>query len=69
MSTATEKMIRQLLEQCMAAAVKEAQQQVSEPLPTQFYVGLDAFGQHGKELSVSEVIPFLYHAWCELATS
>jgi hypothetical protein len=60
MPTVTEEMIRQLLEQCIATAVKEAQQQVSEPLPTLLYVELEAFGQHGKELSLGEVIPFLF---------
>jgi hypothetical protein len=60
MPTVTEETIRQLLEQCIATTVTEVQQQVSEPLPTLLYVGLDAFGQHGKELSLDEVIPFLY---------
>ena len=56
----TEETLRQLLAQCIAATVEEAQKQVSEPLPTQLYVGLEAFGQHGKELSLGEVIPFLF---------
>jgi hypothetical protein len=60
MPAVTEETIRQLLEQCITTAVEEARQQVSEPLPTQFYVGLEAFGQHRKELSLDEVIPFLY---------
>ncbi len=60
MPAVTEETIRQLLEQCITTTVKEAQQQVSETLPTPLYVGLEAFGQHGKELSLDEVIPFLY---------
>ena len=60
MSMVNEETIRQLLEQCIATTVKEVQQQVSEPLPTLLYMGLGAFGQHGKELSLDEIIPFLY---------
>ncbi len=60
MPTVTEETIRQLLDQCIVVALKEAQQEVSESLPTLLYVGLAAFGQHGKELSLDEVIPFLY---------
>lgn len=60
MPTVTEETIRQLLEQCIVVALKEAQQQVSESLPTLLYVGLEAFGQHGKELSLDKVTPFLY---------
>lgn len=60
MAVVTEETIRRLLDQSIMTAVEEAQQQVSEPLPTQFSIGLEAFGQHGKELSLDEVVSFLY---------
>lgn len=60
MAAVTEETVRKLFEQCIKTAIEEAQQQISEPLPTRFYLGFEAFGQHGKELSIDEVISFLY---------
>src|SRR5258708_39628804 len=60
MPAVNKEIIRKFPKRGIAPAVKEAQQQVSEPLPTLLYVELEAFGQHGKELSLGEVIPFLF---------
>jgi hypothetical protein len=59
-SAITKEALKQLLEQCIAIALDDAQKRVSDPLPTQIYPGLEAFGQHGKELSLDEVLSFLY---------
>lgn len=60
MPTVTKEALQQLLEQCMVITVEEVQKQIAEPLPTHLYVGLEAFGQQGKELSLDEVLSFLY---------
>jgi hypothetical protein len=60
MSTVTEATLRQLLEKGIAAAIEEAQKEVADPLPVHRYLGLEAFGQRGKELSFDEVMSFLY---------
>jgi hypothetical protein len=60
MPMVTKEALRQLLERCIVLTVEEVQKQVVQPLPTFLYVGLEAFGQHGKELSLDEVMSFLY---------
>lgn len=60
MSMVTKQALQQLLERCMVLTVEEAQKQVAEPLPRHLYMGLEAFGQRGKELSLDEVLSFLY---------
>lgn len=56
----TEEILRSALIQCMNRAREKAQQDVSEPLPESLFLGLDAFGQQGKELSLDEAMAFLY---------
>lgn len=60
MSTVTEETLRQLLKKCIALAVDEAQKEIADPLPAQFYIELGAFGQQGKDLSLDEVLSFLF---------
>lgn len=60
MITVTKETLRQLLEQCIVMAMQEAQKQVAELLLVSLYLGLEAFGQRGKELSLDEVMFFLY---------
>ena len=60
MPIASKEAMRQLLEKCITMTVEEAQKEVSDPLPTQLYLGLEAFGQRGKESSFDEVLSFLY---------
>jgi hypothetical protein len=60
MSTVTKEVLQQLLEKGIALAVGEAQKEIADPLPTQVYLGLGAFAQQGKELSLDEVLSFLY---------
>jgi hypothetical protein len=60
MSTVTKEALQQLLEKCITLAVDEAQKEIADPLPAQFYLGLGAFGQLGKELSLDEVLSFLF---------
>ncbi|SRR5712692_1863470 len=60
MSTVTQEALQQLLQKCMTIAIDEAQKQVSDPLPIQVYLGLEALKQQGKELSLDEVLFFLY---------
>ena len=36
------------------------QKGIADPLPAELYLGLEAFGQRGKELSIEEVLSFLY---------
>jgi hypothetical protein len=60
MSTVTKEALQQLLENCITTAVNEAQKEIADPLPAQLYLGLGAFGQQGKELSLDEVLSFLY---------
>lgn len=56
----TEETVRNVLIQCIQRTREEAQKHVSEPLPEPLFLGLDAFGQHGKDLSLDEVMTFLY---------
>jgi hypothetical protein len=60
MSTITKEALQQLLEKCITIAVDEAQKEISDSLPAQMYLGLEAFGQQGKDLSLDEVLSFLY---------
>jgi hypothetical protein len=60
MSTVTKEALQQLLEKGITLAVGEAQKEIADPLPAQFYLGLGAFAQQGKELSLDEVLSFLY---------
>jgi hypothetical protein len=60
MPAITKEALQQLLEKCIATTVEEAQKQIADPLPTELYLGLEFLGQHGKELSVDEVMAFLY---------
>jgi hypothetical protein len=60
MSTATETTLRQLLEKGISVAREEAQKEVVDLLPMHQYLGLEAFGQRGKELSFDEIMSFLY---------
>jgi len=60
MSTVTEATLRELLEKSISTAIEEAQKEVVNPLPVDKYLGLEAFGQCGKELSFDEVMSFLY---------
>jgi hypothetical protein len=59
MSTVTEATLRQLLEKGISAAIEEAQKEVADSLPVHWYLGLEAFGQRGKELSFDEIMSFL----------
>jgi len=47
----TKEALQQLLEKCITLAVDEAQKEIADSLPAQFYLELGAFGQQGKELS------------------
>ena len=58
--TTTEGTLWQLLEKGISTAIEEAQKEVADPLPAHRYLGLEAFGQRGKELSLDEVMFFLY---------
>ncbi len=58
MSVITKEIIQQLLEKCIFTTLEHVQQQVSDPLPEQFSLTLEAFGQHDKELSIDEICPF-----------
>ena len=60
MPTITKEALQQLLEKGITIAVDEAQKEVSDSLPAQMYLGLEAFGQQGKDLSLDEVLSFLY---------
>ena len=60
MSTVTKEVLQRLLETCITTAVNEAQKEISDPLPAQLYLGLGAFAQQGKELSLDEVLSFLF---------
>lgn len=60
MPEVSKEVVQLLLEQCIRATLEEVQKQISDPLPAQQYIGLEAFGQHGKELSLDEVMGFLY---------
>jgi hypothetical protein len=60
MSIITKEALKQLLEKCITTAMYEVQEGISDPLPAQLYLGLEAFGQQGKELSLDEVLSFLY---------
>jgi hypothetical protein len=59
-STVTKEVLRQLLETSISRAVNEAQREIDEPLPIDYYLVLEAFGQQGKELSLDEVLSFLF---------
>ena len=60
MSTITKETLQQLMERCIALTVEEAQKHVAQPLPAPLTLGLEAFGQHRRELSGEEVLSFLY---------
>lgn len=60
MPAITKEALQQLLEKCIATTIEEVQKQISDPLPVRLYLGLEAFGQRGKELSLEEVMSFLY---------
>jgi hypothetical protein len=58
--TVTKEVLRQLLDRCISQAVDKAQREIAESLPTEYYLTLEAFGQQGKELSLDEVLSFLF---------
>jgi hypothetical protein len=60
MSAVTKEAARQLLEKCIATTLENVQKQVSDPLPERLNLDLEAFGQRGKELSLDEIMSFLY---------
>lgn len=60
MQTVTQEVFAGLFQQCIALALEETQKQVADPLPKELYLGLEAFGQRGKALSIEEVLTFLY---------
>jgi hypothetical protein len=60
MSIITKEIIQHLLEKCIRATLENVQRQVSDSLPEQLYLTLEAFGQHEKKLSLDEVMFFLY---------
>jgi hypothetical protein len=60
MQTMTKEAFTELFQKCIAMALEEAQKQVADLLPTELYLGLEAFGQRGKALSLEEVLSFLY---------
>ncbi len=60
MQTVTKEAFAELFQQCIAMALEETQKQVADPLPKELYLGLEAFGQHGKALSMEEVLSLLY---------
>lgn len=59
MQTVTKEAFAGLFQQGIALALKETQKQVADPLPKELYLGLEAFGQRGKALSMEEVLSFL----------
>jgi hypothetical protein len=58
--TVTKEAFAELFQQCIALALEETQKQVADPLPKELYLGLEAFGQRGKALSMEKVLSFLY---------
>ena len=60
MSAVTKEALQQLFEHCITMVVEDVQKHVSAPLPTRISLGLEAFGQRGKVLSLDEVMHFLY---------
>ena len=45
MQTVTKEAFAELFQQCIALALEETQKQVTDPLPKELYLGLEAFGQ------------------------
>lgn len=60
MDTAAYETFRRLLEKGIAYTIEDAQKNVSDPLPKQLHIELMNFGQKGKELSLDEVMSFIY---------
>jgi hypothetical protein len=60
METITREMLRDLLFRCIDMTLKSVQREVTEPLPQQLCFELAAFGQAGREISLEEVLSFIY---------
>jgi len=58
MQMVTKEAFAELFQQCITLALEETQKQVAYPLPKELYLGLEAFGQRGKALSMEEVLSF-----------
>lgn len=50
----------ELFKQSITSLLEEVQKHVIEPLPQETYLTLEAFEQEGKELSIDEILLFLY---------